>query len=91
MTYKQQKYSLVGLPHTEKIEKLIVDVSVNVSLLFTLVMVDVSNICEERFGRPQMSQFQDMFLKPCYTRVFIPRHFLWDHLLQVKNLDQTHH
>jgi hypothetical protein len=36
----------------------------NVSLLFTLVMVDVSNICEERFGRPQMSQFQDMFLKP---------------------------
>jgi hypothetical protein len=24
-------------------------------------MVDVSNICEERFGRPQMSQFQDMF------------------------------
>jgi hypothetical protein len=39
------------------------DVSVNVSLLFTLVMVDVSNICEERFGRPQMSQFQDMLLK----------------------------
>ena len=50
----------VGLPKLSRLK----DVSVNVSLLFTLVMVDVSNICEERFGRPQMSQFQDMFLKP---------------------------
>ena len=50
----------VGLPKLSRLK----DVSVNVSLLFTLVMVDVSKICEERFGRPQMSQFQDMFLKP---------------------------
>jgi hypothetical protein len=50
----------VGLPKLSRLK----DVSVNVSLLSTPVMVDVSNICEKRFGRPQMSQFQDMFLKP---------------------------
>jgi hypothetical protein len=31
------------------------DVSVIVSLLFTLVMVDVSKICEERFGSMQLT------------------------------------
>jgi hypothetical protein len=33
----------VGLPKLSRLK----DVSVNASLLFTLVMVDVSNICEE--------------------------------------------
>ena len=38
----------VWLPNLSRLK----DVSVNVSLLFTYVMVDVSKICEERFGRP---------------------------------------
>jgi hypothetical protein len=41
----------VGLPKLSRLK----DVSVNVSLLFTLVMVDVSKICEERFGSMQLT------------------------------------
>jgi hypothetical protein len=35
--------------------------------MFVLTKVDVSNIHDEKFGRPQRSQFQDTLCKPLYT------------------------
>ena len=40
--------------------------------MFVLTKVDVSNIHDEKFGRPQRSQFQDTLCKPLYIMVFIP-------------------
>jgi hypothetical protein len=35
--------------------------------MFVLTKVDVSNIHDEKFGRPQRSQFQDTLCKPLYN------------------------
>ena len=45
--------------------------------MFVLTKVDVSNIHDEKFGRPQRSQFQDTLYKPLYIMVFIPMQSLW--------------
>ena len=45
--------------------------------MFVLTKVDVSNIHDEKIGRPQRSQFQDTLCKPLYIMVFIPIQSLW--------------
>ena len=70
-----------GLPISIKEDELVL----NVSNLFNVAMLVVSNRQLEKFGSPQVSHSQDTLCRPWYTSVFIPMQLLWYHVLQVSH------